>query len=194
VAYLELPNRNSEKGVFMSDNVQKMLDLRNQMKDLAGSMSDTDANEYMDAVSGFNPRMFKIINTVSTDAGVCFGNYYSTVFSDGNLSQKIKELMFMSGGVGTMSSKCIVHVIPACESGASVMEVFEAATVGVILGGFSPRGAGIPYAFDYALKCIEGATAYHNELKASGDAGKAKVAGFEAMAVRPANIDGGIDR
>ncbi len=178
----------------MSDNVQKMLDLRNQMKDLAGSMSDTDANEYMDAVSGFNPRMFKIINTVSTDAGVCFGNYYSTVFSDGNLSQKVKELMFMSGGVGTMSSKCIVHVIPACEKGASVMEVFEAATVGVILGGFSPRGAGIPYAFDYALKCIEGATAYHNELKASGDAAKAKVAGFEAMAVRPANIDGGIDR
>ncbi|MDH4183541.1 MAG: hypothetical protein OEV92_04920 [Nitrospinota bacterium] len=175
-------------------NVKKMLDIRKQMKDLSSQMNDAEANEYMDAVSGFNPRMFKIINTVSSDAGVCFGNYYSTVFSDGALSQKIKELMFMSGGVGTMSSKCIVHVIPACENGATILEVFEAATVGVILGGFSPRGAGIPYAFDYALKCIEGATAYHNELKASGNKTKAKAAGFEAMAVRPANIDGGIDR
>ncbi|MBI4829793.1 MAG: hypothetical protein HY804_13505 [Nitrospinae bacterium] len=175
-------------------NVQQMLDLRKKIKDLAGKMTDAEANEYMDKVSGFNPRMFKIINTVSTDAGVCFGNYYDTVFSDGAISQKIKELMFMSGGVGTMSSKCIVHVIPACEKGATIPEVFEAATVGVILGGFSPRGAGIPYAFDYALKCIEGAMAFHNELKASGDAAKAKKAGFDAMAVRPAHIDGGIDR
>ena len=100
----------------------------------------------------------------------------------------------MAGGVGTMSSKCIIHAIPACENGAGVLEVYEAATVGVILGGFSPRGAGIPYAFDYALKCIGGATAYHNELTASGDKAKAKAAGFEAMAVRPAAIDGGIDR
>jgi len=175
-------------------NVKKMLDIRKQMKDLAAQMNDAEANEYMDAVSGFNPRMFKIINTVSTDAGVCFGNYYSTVFSDGALTQKIKELMFMSGGVGTMSSKCIVHVIPACENGATIPEVFEAVTVGVALGGFSPRGAGLPYAFDYALKCVMGAQAYHNELKASGDKAKAKAAGFEAMAVRPANIDGGIDR
>lgn len=178
----------------MSDNVSKMLELRKQMKDLAGQMNDQEANKYMDEASGFNPRMFKIINTLQTDAGVCFGNYYSSVFSDNNLSQKVKELMFMSGGVGTMSSKCIVHVIPACESGASVMEVYEAATVGVILGGFSPRGAGIPYAFDYALKAIGGATAYHNELTASGDKAKAKAAGFEAMAVREAAIDGGIDR
>lgn len=182
------------KGLIMSDNVSKMLELRKQMKELAGQMNDQEANKYMDDVSGFNPRMFKIINTLSTDAGISFGNYYSTVFSDGNLSQKVKELMFMSGGVGTMSSKCIVHVIPACESGASVMEVYEAATVGVILGGFSPRGAGIPYAFDYALKAIGGATAYHNELTASGDKAKAKSAGFEAMAVREAAIDGGIDR
>jgi len=138
----------------MSDNVSKMLDLRKQMKELAGSMNDQEANQYMDDVAGFNPRMFKIINTVSTDAGMAFGNYYSTVFSDGVLSQQIKELMFMAGGVGTMSSKCIVHVIPACENGAGVLEVYEAATVGVILGGFSPRGAGIPYAFDYALKCM----------------------------------------
>tara|TARA_B100000959_G_scaffold18261_2_gene17627 strand:+ start:4938 stop:5495 length:558 start_codon:yes stop_codon:yes gene_type:complete len=181
------------KGMFMS-KVQQMLDIRKQMKELSGSMSDAEANEYMDAVAGFNPRMFKIINTVSTDAGVCFGNYYSTVFSDGALSGKVKELMFMAGGVGTMSSKCIVHNIPACEQGATIPEVFEAATVGVILGGFSPRGAGIPYAFDYALKCIEGASAFHNELSASGDKAKAKAAGFEAMAVRGANIDGGIDR
>ena len=178
----------------MSDKVQQMLDIRKQMKELAGTMTDAEANKYMDDVAGFNPRMFKIINTVSTDAGVTFGSYYSNVFSDGHLSQKIKELMFMAGGVGTMSSKCIVHAIPACEKGASVMEVYEAATVGVILGGFSPRGAGIPYAFDYALKCITGATAFHNELKASGDAEKAKAAGFEEMAVRPANVDGGIDR
>ena len=151
------------------------------------------ADKYQEEKMFFTPRMFKVTNQLAPEVGERFADFYETVWADGNLPRKIKELMFMAGGVATMSSKCIVHNIPACENGASIGEVFEAATVGVILGGFSPRGAGIPYAFDYALKCIEGATAYHNELKASGDKGKAKAAGFEAMAVRPANIDGGID-
>jgi alkylhydroperoxidase/carboxymuconolactone decarboxylase family protein YurZ len=67
----------------------------------------------------------------------------------------VKELMFMSGGVAYCSPRCIIHVIPAINAGATTGEIFEAASVGMILGGFVPGGPGIPYAFEYALKCLD---------------------------------------
>ncbi len=61
----------------------------------------------------------------------------------------------MAGGVAYMSPRCIIHVLPAVKAGATVEEVFEAAAVGTILAGFVPNGPGIPYAFEYAVKCVE---------------------------------------
>jgi alkylhydroperoxidase/carboxymuconolactone decarboxylase family protein YurZ len=63
--------------------------------------------------------------------------------------------MFMSGGVAYCSPRCIIHVIPAIRAGATTGEIFEAAAVGMILAGFVPGGPGIPYAFEYALKCLD---------------------------------------
>ncbi len=101
---------------------------------------------------GFVPRMFQVINTVTPEPGRTFADFYASIFADGALSRKVKELMFMSGGVAYCSPRCIIHVIPAINAGATTMEIFEAASVGMILGGFVPGGPGIPYAFEYALK------------------------------------------
>ena len=114
-----------------------------------------ESNEYMMKQCGFVPRMFKIINTVTPDPGRTFADFYASIFSDGALSKAVKELMFMSGGVAYCSPRCIIHVIPAINAGATSEQVFEAAAVGMILAGFVPGGPGIPYAFEYALKCIE---------------------------------------
>jgi alkylhydroperoxidase/carboxymuconolactone decarboxylase family protein YurZ len=118
-------------------------------------MTVDEVNEYMKTTMGFVPRMFKIINTVSPDPGKTFADFYATIFGDGALSKKVKELMFMAGGVAYCSPRCIIHAIPAIEAGATSEEVFEAASVGMILAGFVPGGPGIPYAFEYALKCID---------------------------------------
>jgi len=118
-------------------------------------MSVDEVNEYMQKQCGFVPRMFKIINTVSPVPGKTFADFYASIFSDGALSKAVKELMFMSGGVAYCSPRCIIHVIPAINAGATSQQVFEAAAVGMILAGFVPGGPGIPYAFEYALKCIE---------------------------------------
>jgi alkylhydroperoxidase/carboxymuconolactone decarboxylase family protein YurZ len=118
-------------------------------------MTPDQVNEYMKEHMGFVPRMFKIINTVTPAPGKTFADFYETIFGDGALPKKIKELMFMAGGVAYCSPRCIVHVIPAINAGATSEEVFEAAAVGMILGGFVPGGPGIPYAFEYALKCVD---------------------------------------
>ncbi len=123
-------------------------------------MTAEEVDRYMKEKMGFVPRMFKIINTVTPDPGKTFADFYATIFGDGALSKKIKELMFMAGGVAYCSPRCIIHVIPAIEAGATDAEIFEAASVGMILAGFVPNGPGIPYAFEYALKCIDIATKY----------------------------------
>lgn len=123
-------------------------------------MTAEEVDQYMKEKMGFVPRMFKIINTVTPEPGKTFADFYASIFGDGALSKKIKELMFMSGGVAYCSPRCIIHVIPAIEAGATDAEIFEAAAVGMILAGFVPNGPGIPYAFEYALKCIDIATKY----------------------------------
>ena len=61
----------------------------------------------------------------------------------------------MSGGVAYCSPRCIIHAIPAINAGATSQQIFEAAAVGMMLAGFVPGGNGIPYAFEYAAKCVE---------------------------------------
>jgi alkylhydroperoxidase/carboxymuconolactone decarboxylase family protein YurZ len=113
------------------------------------------ANKYMEEKMLFTPRMFKVINELHPIAGKTFADFYASIWADGNLSRKVKELIFMAGGVACMSPRCIIHVVPAVKAGATIGEVFEAAAVGMMLAGFVPNGQGIPYAFEYAAKCVE---------------------------------------
>ncbi len=119
------------------------------------NLTPEEANKYMEEHMLFTPRMFKVINQLNPTAGKTFADFYESLWADGALSRKIKELIFMAGGVAYMSPRCIVHVLPAIKAGATVEEVFEAAAVGTILAGFVPNGPGIPYAFEYAVKCVE---------------------------------------
>ncbi len=118
------------------------------------------ANAYMKDKMLFTPRMFQIINTVAPEAGERFADFYATVWQDGALPRKVKELMFTAIGVAYRSPRCLIHVIPAIEAGATDAEIFEAVTVGTLGGGFVPNGPGIPYAFEYALKVLEVAGKY----------------------------------
>ncbi len=120
-------------------------------------MSDRaeQANAYMKDKMFFTPRMFKGINQLAPEVGERFADFYESVWADGNLPRKIKELMFVSIGVAYMSPRCIVHVVPAVEAGAEDGEIFEAVSVGMLAAGFVPNGPGIPYAFEYAAKAME---------------------------------------
>ncbi len=118
------------------------------------------ANAYMKKLMGFTPRMFKVINTVNPASGEKFAEFYDTIWHDGALSKKVKELMFTAIGVAYLSPRCIIHVVPAVEAGATDAEIFEAVSVATIAAGFVPGGPGIPYAFEYALKCLDIATKY----------------------------------
>ncbi|HAL49657.1 MAG: carboxymuconolactone decarboxylase family protein [SAR202 cluster bacterium] len=113
------------------------------------------ANAYMKEKMLFTPRMFQVINTVAPEAGERFADFYETVWADGALPRRIKELMFTSIGVSHRSPACLIHVIPAVEAGATDGEIFEAVAVGMLAGGFVPNGPGIPYAFQYAVKVLE---------------------------------------
>ncbi len=114
-----------------------------------------EVNEFMKANMKFIPRMYQVINQVAPDAGMAFANFYQTVFADGAIPKKLKELMFVAIGVSHMSPRCLIHVVPAIEAGATDAEIFEAVNVGVIGAGFVPNGPGIPYAFEYALKVLD---------------------------------------
>ncbi len=114
-----------------------------------------EVNDFMKQNMKFIPRMYQVINQVAPDAGMAFANFYQTVFADGAIPKKLKELMFVAIGVSYCSPRCLIHVIPAIEAGATDGEIFEAVNVGVIGAGFVPGGPGIPYAFEYALKVLD---------------------------------------
>ncbi|NOZ77141.1 MAG: carboxymuconolactone decarboxylase family protein [Euryarchaeota archaeon] len=130
------------------------------MPEDAGNMTAEEANKYMEDLMGFTPRMFKVINTMNPEAGKTFADFYNSLWKDGALSKKEKELIFTAIGVAVMSPRCLIHVIPALKDGATTEEIFEAVTIGVIAAGFVPEGKGIPYAFEYAVKVLEIAEKY----------------------------------
>jgi AhpD family alkylhydroperoxidase len=129
-------------------------------EEVSVEMDAEEANKYMKEKMGFTPRMFKVINTVNPEAGKTFADFYHSIWKDGNLSKKTKELIFTAIGVANMSPRCLIHVIPAVDAGATDGEIFEAVAVGCIAAGFVPGGTGIPYAFEYAAKCLEIADKY----------------------------------
>lgn len=114
-----------------------------------------EVNDFMKQNMKFIPRMYQVINQVAPDGGMAFANFYQSVFADWALPKKIKEMMFMAIGVSYCSPRCLIHVVPAIESGATDAEIFEAVNVGVVGAGFVPGGPGIPYAFEYALKVLD---------------------------------------
>jgi alkylhydroperoxidase/carboxymuconolactone decarboxylase family protein YurZ len=114
-----------------------------------------EVNDFMLKNMKFIPRMYQVINQVAPDAGMAFANFYQAVFADGAIPKKLKELMFVAIGVSYMSPRCLIHVVPAIEAGATDAEIFEAVNVGVVGAGFVPGGPGIPYAFEYALKVLD---------------------------------------
>ncbi|HLF29002.1 MAG TPA: carboxymuconolactone decarboxylase family protein [Anaerolineae bacterium] len=114
-----------------------------------------EVNDFMQQNMKFIPRMYQVINQVAPDAGMAFANFYQSVFADGAIPKKLKELMFVAIGVSYMSPRCLIHVVPAIEAGATDAEIFEAVNVGVVGAGFVPGGPGIPYAFEYALKVLD---------------------------------------
>ena len=65
-----------------------------------------EANAYMKEKMLFTPRMFQIINTVAPEAGERFADFYNTIWQDGALERKIKELMFTAIGVAYRSPAC----------------------------------------------------------------------------------------
>jgi AhpD family alkylhydroperoxidase len=113
------------------------------------------ANKYMEEKMFFTPRMFKVTNQLAPEVGERFADFYETVWADGNLPRKIKELIFVAIGVAYMSPRCIIHVQPAIKAGATDGEIFEAVSVGMLAAGFVPGGPGIPYAFEYAAKTLD---------------------------------------
>jgi len=123
------------------------------------------ANEYMKQKMLFTPRMFQIINTIAPEAGERFADFYATIWQDGALPRKVKELIFVALGVAYMSPRCLIHVVPAIEAGATDEEIFEAVTVGTVGAGFVPGGPGIPYAFEYAAKVLDIAAKYRKGEK-----------------------------
>ena len=130
-------------------------DEKTEVKEMVSEEEAEAANQYMKEKMLFTPRMFKVINTIAPKTGRTFADFYESIWADGALPRKMKELMFMSIGIAYLSPRCIIHVVPAAEAGATFEEVFEAAAVGMIGAGFVPNGPGIPYAFEYAAKVLE---------------------------------------
>jgi alkylhydroperoxidase/carboxymuconolactone decarboxylase family protein YurZ len=124
-----------------------------------------EVNAYMQENMKFIPRMYQIINQVAPDAGMAFANFYQTVFGEGEIPKKYKELMFVAIGITHLSPRCLIHVVPAIEAGATDAEIFEAINVGVVGSGFVPGGPGIPYGFEYALKVLDIAGKYRKGEK-----------------------------
>ena len=124
-----------------------------------------EVNAYMKKHMLFIPRMYQLINEVAPDAGMAGAEFYQSFFADGALPKKIKELTFVAIGVTYLSPRCLVHVIPAIEAGATDGEIFEAINVGVVAAGFVPGGPGIPYAFEYGVKVLDIAAKYRNGEK-----------------------------
>src|SRR3972149_7423088 len=97
------------------------------------------ANDYMKQKMLFTPRMFQIINTVAPETGERFADFYASVWQDGALPRKVKELMFTAIGVSYCSPRCLIHVIPAIEAGGTAGGVFWAGGGGKLGAGVRPR-------------------------------------------------------
>lgn len=124
------------------------------------STAKTDTEKYIEEKMFMVPRFLKPIAQMAPAPAKLFADFYNSIWADGNLKRKHKELIFTAIGIATKSPRCLVHVTAAVKAGATEGEIFEAAAVGFIAAGFYPNGPGIPYAFEYAAKVLEIADKY----------------------------------
>jgi AhpD family alkylhydroperoxidase len=79
-----------------------------------------------------NQKMGKYI----PDTFKAFMGLHDSVIKDGALSKKHKELIAIGIAVSSRCKPCIyLHTQAAVQAGASVEEIFEAASVAVLMGG-----------------------------------------------------------
>ncbi|MGC8777241.1 MAG: carboxymuconolactone decarboxylase family protein [Candidatus Caldatribacteriaceae bacterium] len=65
-----------------------------------------------------------------------FSSFYAKVMQEGALNLKVKELIALAIGLAIHCEHCIIlHVRGALKSGATQEEIWEAAEVGVAMGG-----------------------------------------------------------
>jgi AhpD family alkylhydroperoxidase len=115
----------------------------------------TETEKYIDEKMFMLPRFLKPVAGAAPTTAKLFADFYNSIWADGNLKRKHKELMFTAIAIATKSPRCLVHVTAAIRGGATDGEIFEACAVGFLAAGFYPGGPGIPYAFEYAMKVLE---------------------------------------
>ncbi len=70
------------------------------------------------------------------DTFKAFMGLHESIITDGALSKKQKELVAVGIAVATHCKPCIyLHTQAAVQAGATVKEIFEAASVAVLMGG-----------------------------------------------------------
>lgn len=81
-------------------------------------------------------REIKELKSISPATVENFSAFYAKAMQDGALSLKVKELINVAIGMVIRCEYCIViHVRGALKSGATPEEIWEAAQVGVVMGG-----------------------------------------------------------
>lgn len=93
---------------------------------------DTSVQEFFKEFMQTNQKIAKHI----PDTFKSFMGLHESVIKDGALSKKQKELIAVAIGVSKRCKPCIyLHTQAAVQEGATAAEIFEAATVSVLMGG-----------------------------------------------------------
>ncbi|MEN3186239.1 MAG: carboxymuconolactone decarboxylase family protein [Atribacterota bacterium] len=78
----------------------------------------------------------KEVKSASPSTVEHYSSFYAKVMQDGALSLKTKELIALAIGLAIHCEHCIIlHVRGALKNGAALEEVWEAAQVGIAMGG-----------------------------------------------------------
>jgi len=123
-----------------------------------------ECEEYVKDKMKIVPRFLKPVCEVNPEAARRFADFYESIWGEKDLApreegllekikglisgeeeyraldRKTKELIFTALGSSTSSPRCLIHVIPAIEAGASDEEILEATSVGFVGSGFYPFG------------------------------------------------------
>ncbi len=91
--------------------------------------------EMKDAMRDVKRAMGQLTQHVPEEMG-CFSSFMGTVLKPGALDLKTKELIAVGMGLTARCKYCIgIHVDKALKAGATPEELWEVATVAVLMGG-----------------------------------------------------------
>ena len=95
----------------------------------------TSMNDIREAVRDAKRAMSEMNKRVSEEMG-CFSQFMSAVLKPGKLDLKTKELIAVGMGLTARCKYCIgIHTQKALAAGATPDELWEVATVAVMMGG-----------------------------------------------------------